>query len=125
VYATLGFLPIRSNRSVSHRFYFLFFVSSVLYSFHSLKNALRFFWRQSEANAVLSVEGPSELRSSDAVGRDVYQKIVGHWLIRRLSPDSNPTKIEELSKKRDEEVLLQAMGSEAANMDRVTEERNS
>jgi hypothetical protein len=60
-----------------------------------------------------------------AVGRDVYQKIVGHWLIRRLSPDSNPTKIEELSKKRDEEVLLQAMGSEAANMDRVTEERNS
>src|ERR1700683_3546249 len=47
---------------------------------------------------------------------DPYQKISGQWLIRRLSPDSNPIKMEELSGKRDEETLLQAMGSETANV---------
>ena len=47
---------------------------------------------------------------------DPYQRVMGHWLIRRLSPDSNPIKIEELPKKRDEEILLQAMGTEAANV---------
>jgi len=47
---------------------------------------------------------------------DPYQRIVGSWLIRRLSPDSNPIDIEDLSKERDEEVLLHAMGSEAANV---------
>jgi hypothetical protein len=53
----------------------------------------------------------SALRSPDP-----YQKIFGTWLIRRLSPDSNPIKIETLPKARDEEVLLQAMGTEAANV---------
>ena len=53
----------------------------------------------------------SALRSPDP-----YQKIAGRWLIRRLSPDSNPIKIEELSKRRDEEILLGAMGTEAANV---------
>lgn len=47
---------------------------------------------------------------------DPYQKIIGSWLIRRLSPDSNPIKIEELGKKRDEEILLKAMGTETANV---------
>jgi hypothetical protein len=47
---------------------------------------------------------------------DPYQKIWRSWLLRRLSPDSNPIKIEELSGKRDEDVLLHAMGSEAANI---------
>jgi hypothetical protein len=47
---------------------------------------------------------------------DPYQKISGQWLIRRLSPDSNPIKMEELSGKRDEETLLQAMGTETANV---------
>ncbi len=47
---------------------------------------------------------------------DPYQKVVGSWLIRRLSPDSNPIKVENLAKKRDEEILLQAMGTEAANI---------
>lgn len=47
---------------------------------------------------------------------DPFQKIVGDWLIRRLSPDSNPIDIEDLPKERDEEVLLGAMGSEAANV---------
>ncbi len=48
--------------------------------------------------------------------RDPYQKISGPWLIRRLSPDSNPIEIEALPAKRDEEVLLHAMGGEAANV---------
>jgi hypothetical protein len=47
---------------------------------------------------------------------DPFQKIVGRWLIRRLSPDSNPVEIEELSKERDESTLLNAMGCEAANV---------
>lgn len=53
----------------------------------------------------------SALRSSDP-----YQRVIGNWLIRRLSPDSNPIKIETLSKERDEEVLLHAMGTETANV---------
>jgi hypothetical protein len=47
---------------------------------------------------------------------DPYQKIVGSWLIRRLSPDSNPIEIDDLPEERDEEALLHAMGSEAANV---------
>jgi hypothetical protein len=47
---------------------------------------------------------------------DPYQEMVGTWLIRRLSPDANPIEIEDLPKKRDEVTLLQAMGSEAANV---------
>ncbi len=48
--------------------------------------------------------------------RDPFQAIDGRWLIRRLSPDSNPIEIATLPKKRDEETLLQAMGTEAANV---------
>jgi Uncharacterized protein conserved in bacteria (DUF2252) len=48
--------------------------------------------------------------------RDPFQKIVAGWLIRRLSPDSNPIEITNLPKDRDEERLLQAMGTEAANI---------
>lgn len=47
---------------------------------------------------------------------DPYQMIAGSWLIRRLSPDSNPIEIDDLPKERDEEALLYAMGSEAANV---------
>lgn len=47
---------------------------------------------------------------------DPFQKIIGPWLIRRLAPDSNPIEIEVLPIKRDEEVLLCAMGSEVANV---------
>jgi uncharacterized protein DUF2252 len=47
---------------------------------------------------------------------DPFQKIVGTWLIRRLSPDSNPIEIADLPEERDEETLLSAMGSEAANV---------
>jgi hypothetical protein len=48
--------------------------------------------------------------------RDPFQKIIGPWLIRRLSPDSNPIEINELPGEGDEEILLCAMGSEAANV---------
>jgi hypothetical protein len=48
--------------------------------------------------------------------QDPYQRIWKSWLLRRLSPDSNPIKIDELSGKRDEDILLYAMGSEAANV---------
>ena len=47
---------------------------------------------------------------------DPYQEMVGTWLIRRLSPDANPIEIEDLPKKRDEMTLLNAMGSETANV---------
>jgi hypothetical protein len=48
--------------------------------------------------------------------QDPHQRIWKSWLLRRLSPDSNPIKIDELSAKRDEDTLLHAMGSEAANV---------
>jgi hypothetical protein len=47
---------------------------------------------------------------------DPYQEIRGAWLIRRLSPDSNPIGIDDLPKERDEEPLLRTMGSEVANV---------
>lgn len=47
---------------------------------------------------------------------DPFQLIEGDWLIRRLSPDSNPIDIQTLPKHRDERMLLYAMGSEAANV---------
>jgi hypothetical protein len=37
---------------------------------------------------------------------DPFQTIVGRWLIRRLSPDSNPVEIEDLPKERDESTGL-------------------
>jgi hypothetical protein len=47
---------------------------------------------------------------------DPFQTIRGGWLIRRLSPDSNPIEIADLPKGRDEHTLLLAMGTEAANV---------
>jgi Uncharacterized protein conserved in bacteria (DUF2252) len=47
---------------------------------------------------------------------DPFQTVKGSWLIRRLSPDSNPIKMEDLSAKREEETLLHAMGTEIANV---------
>jgi hypothetical protein len=75
-------------------------------------------------SASLWLEGRTSCRQSyyqmamtSAVrSQDPYQKIRKSWLLRRLSPDSNPIKIDELSATRDENVLLHAMGSEAANV---------
>jgi hypothetical protein len=47
---------------------------------------------------------------------DLFQKIVGKWLLRRLSPESNPIEIDDWPAKRDEETLLHAMGTEVANV---------
>jgi hypothetical protein len=47
---------------------------------------------------------------------DPYQKVVKGWVVRRLSPDSNPIEIEDLPKSRDEAALLHAMGKEVANV---------
>lgn len=54
--------------------------------------------------------------SSSIRSRDPYQTVEGRWLTRRLSPDSNPIDIADLSKKRDERKLLYAMAVEAANV---------
>ena len=54
--------------------------------------------------------------SSAVRSHDPYQQIYGNWLIRRLSPDSNPIEIEDLPKERDEYALLRAMGAETANV---------
>jgi hypothetical protein len=47
---------------------------------------------------------------------DPFQVIEGPWLVRRLSPDSNPIDIQTLPKHRDEQLLLHSMGVEAANV---------
>ena len=57
-----------------------------------------------------------EVISSAVRSPDPFQKISGTWLIRRLSPDSNPIEIANLPKQRDEEILLRAMGTETANI---------
>ena len=54
--------------------------------------------------------------SSAVRAPDPFQVIDGPWLIRRLSPDSNPIDIQTLPKHSDEEMLLTAMGNEAANI---------
>ena len=54
---------------------------------------------------------------------DPFQLIDGPWLIRRLSPDSNPIDIQTLPKHSDEELLLTAMGNEAANIHLGTKSR--
>lgn len=57
-----------------------------------------------------------EAISSAIRSHDPFQVIEGSWLIRRLSPDSNPIDIQRLPKHRDVPMLLHAMGSEAANV---------
>jgi hypothetical protein len=47
---------------------------------------------------------------------DPFHKMSTCWVVRRLSPDSNPIHLEELDGERDEETLLYAMGTETANV---------
>jgi uncharacterized protein DUF2252 len=54
--------------------------------------------------------------SSAVRSPDPFQVIDGSWLIRRLSPDSNPIDIQTLPKHSDEAMLLTEMGSETANV---------
>lgn len=58
----------------------------------------------------------SRLIRSAVRSHDPYQKIWKGWLVRRLSPDSNPVDIDDLPEKRDEITLLTAMGKEIANV---------
>lgn len=47
---------------------------------------------------------------------DPFQQVVGKWILRRLSPDSNPIELSKLTGQRDEVRLLRAMGVETANV---------
>jgi Uncharacterized protein conserved in bacteria (DUF2252) len=47
---------------------------------------------------------------------DPYQRTVKGWVLRRLSPDSNPIELDGLPEERDEYTLLRAMGEEVANV---------
>jgi hypothetical protein len=47
---------------------------------------------------------------------DPFQKVIKGWLVRRLSPDSNPISILDWPAKRDKEALLYSMGAETANV---------
>jgi hypothetical protein len=61
--------------------------------------------------------------SSAVRSPDPFQVIEGSWLVRRLSPDSNPIDIQTLPKHSDEEMLLNAMGCESANVHLGTKSR--
>jgi hypothetical protein len=58
----------------------------------------------------------NEIIESAVRAHDPFQRVVDGWLIRRLSPDSNPIAITDWPKKRDEFNLLLSMGREAANV---------
>jgi len=58
----------------------------------------------------------NEIIESAVRAHDPFQKVVHGWLIRRLSPDSNPISISDWPKKRDEFNLLRSMGRETANV---------
>ena len=58
----------------------------------------------------------NEILSRAVRSPDPCQRLVDSWVVRRLSPDSNPIEIADLPKKRDEELLLFAMGCETANV---------
>jgi hypothetical protein len=47
---------------------------------------------------------------------DPFQQVIGGWLIRRLSPDSDPISISDWPRKRDEITLLRSMSREVANI---------
>jgi hypothetical protein len=56
---------------------------------------------------------------------DPYQLVTGKWIIRRLSPDSNPIELADLPDERDDEVLLYAMAQEVANVHLASPEARS
>jgi hypothetical protein len=58
----------------------------------------------------------NEIIESAVRSHDPFQRINHGWLIRRLSPDSNPISISDWPKKHDEFNLLRSMGREVANV---------
>jgi hypothetical protein len=74
-------------------------------------------WLDSQKNSHSNSQSYYQETIKSAVrSHDPYQKIVGRWLMRRLSPDSNPVDITKLPGEKDEKTLLHAMGAEAANV---------
>ena len=63
-----------------------------------------------------------QLITSAVRSRDPYQTVRRGWIVRRLSPDSNPIEIADLDERADE-VLLSAMAQETANVHLGTRER--
>ena len=63
-----------------------------------------------------------QLITSAVRSRDPYQRVNRGWIIRRLSPDSNPIEIVDLGQ-RDDEVLLYAMAQETANVHLGTQKK--
>jgi hypothetical protein len=63
-----------------------------------------------------------QLITSAVRSRDPYQEVSHGWIIRRLSPDSNPIEIADLGL-RDDEILLYAMAQETANVHLGTQKR--
>lgn len=57
-----------------------------------------------------------EIQEVAVRAHDPFQRVRNGWLIRRLSPDSNPIEIFDWPKKRDEMILLGRMGYELANV---------
>ena len=58
----------------------------------------------------------NEIIESAVRAHDPFQRVIDGWLIRRLSPDSNPISISDWPKKRDAFNLLRSMGRETANV---------
>jgi len=48
--------------------------------------------------------------------RDPFQRVMGRWVVRRLSPEATAIEMSDLPGKRDEATLLKAMGAETANV---------
>lgn len=57
-----------------------------------------------------------EILENAVRAHDPFQRVRNGWLIRRLSPDSNPIEIFDWPKERDETSLLASMGRELANV---------
>jgi hypothetical protein len=57
-----------------------------------------------------------QIRERALRSHDPFHKVWNGWLVRRLSPDSNPIEIFNWPKQRDEMILLGSMGREAANV---------
>ena len=57
-----------------------------------------------------------QVRKAALRSHDPFHTTWNGWLVRRLSPDSNPIEIFSWPKKRDEMVLLGSMGREVANV---------
>ncbi len=63
-------------------------------------------------------DGPhyAEILAKSVRSQDPFLKVHGSWLVKRLSPDCRRLELASLSRGKDEEWLLHAMGFETANV---------